>query len=179
MIQDIPSILSKRRVVPDHREVYYLLMDGMRWDLWECVKSDFFGKMPNLFRFVRDGALRANLPTDTAAQLQRLEEAFRTIHRDFDDKGLLWKVSGIDGKIHSEKGPLTHLFANVISYLEIDLLFRLRKLPSRTLLILFSDHGFVENPAFNTAKKYQAPRYVHGKDSPFEVIVPWAWIMRL
>ena len=35
MIQDIPSILSKKRGVPDHRQAYYLLMDGMRWDLWE------------------------------------------------------------------------------------------------------------------------------------------------
>jgi len=28
-------------------------------------------------------------------------------------------------------------------------------------------------------KLHETPRYVHGKDSPFEVIVPWAWIMRL
>jgi len=27
--------------------------------------------------------------------------------------------------------------------------------------------------------KYETPRYVHGKDSPFEVIVSWVWIMRL
>jgi hypothetical protein len=37
----------------------------------------------------------------------------------------------------------------------------------------------VENPAFIPTAKYETPRYVHGKDSPFEVIVPWAWIMRL
>ena len=46
-------------------------------------------------------------------------------------------------------------------------------------LIIFSDHGFVENPAFIPTDKYETPRYVHGKDFPFEVIVPWAWIMRL
>jgi len=79
----------------------------------------------------------------------------------------------------AEKGPLTHLFANVVSYLKIDLLFRLRKFAPRTLLIIFSDHGFVENPAFTPTDKYETPRYVHGKDSPFEVIVPWAWIMRM
>ncbi len=85
--------------------------------------------------------------------------------------------AGTSGR--ASKGPLTHLFANVVSYLKIDLLFRLRKLPPRTLLIIFSDHGFVENPAFTPTDKYETPRYVHGKDSPFEVIVPWAWIMRL
>ncbi len=179
MIQDIPSILSKKRGVPDHRQAYYLLMDGMRWDLWESIKSDFFGKMPNHFRFVREGALWANQPTDTAAQLALFEQAFREVHGGLDDEGLFWKISGIDEKIHTEKGPLTHLFANVISYLKIDLLFRLQKLPARTLLIIFSDHGFVENPAFIPTDKYETPRYVHGKDSPFEVIVPWAWIMRL
>lgn len=179
MIQDVPTILSKKRKVPDHRQLHYLLMDGMRWDLWQQIKSDFFGKMPNLFRFVREGALWANQPTDTGAQLGRLKEAFQAAEQDPEEEGLLWRISGIDEKVHSEKGPLTHLFANVIGYLEIDLLFRLRELPSRTLLILFADHGFVENPAFNPADKYEAPRYLHGKDSPFEVIVPWAWVMRL
>ncbi len=80
MIQDMPSILSKKRGVPDHRVVYYLLMDGMRWDLWESIKSGFFGKMPNHFRFVREGALWANQPTDTAAQLALFEQAFRAVH---------------------------------------------------------------------------------------------------
>ena len=179
MIQDIPSILSKKRGVPDHKRLYFLLMDGMRWDLWEFIKSGFFGKMPNLFRVVREGALWTSQPADTATQLARLEQAFQNVHENFEDLDLLWKISGIDEKVHSEKGPLTHLFANVISYLEIDLLFRLRKLPSRTLLILFSDHGFVENPAFRPTDKYETPRYIHGKDSPFEVIVPWAWVMKL
>jgi energy-coupling factor transporter ATP-binding protein EcfA2 len=177
MIQDIPSLLSKKRGVPDHRAVYYLLMDGMRWDLWEAIKSDFFGRMPNHFRIVREGAFWANQPTNTAAQLALFEQAFQAIHGSLDDT--FWKISGIDEKIHTEKGPLTHLVANVISYLEIDLLFRLRRLPPRTLLIIFADHGFVENPAFTPTDKYESPRYVHGKDSPFEVIVPWAWIMRL
>jgi hypothetical protein len=178
MIQDIPYILSKKRPIPDHHRVCYILMDGMRWDLWEHLKSEFFGKMPNLFRFVRQGVLWANQPTNTSSQLAHFEEAFRAAYSDSEDV-LFWKISGIDEKVHSEKGPLTHLFANIISYLEIDLLFRLRDLPSRTLLILFSDHGFVENPAFNPKDKYDTPRYIHGKDSPFEVIIPWAWIMRI
>jgi len=179
MIQDIPALLSKKRRVPDHKQVFYVLMDGMRWDLWECIKSDFFGKWPNFFRIVREGAFWANQPSNTPSQLSRFEQAFRLTYPDVDPKELLLKVSGIDEKIHTEKGPLTHLFASVISYLEIELLFRLKKLPSRSLLILFSDHGFVENPAFNPADKYESPRYLHGKDSPFEVIIPWAWVMRL
>ena len=44
MIQDIPSILSRKRNVPDHQHLCFVLMDGMRWDLWECIKADFFDK---------------------------------------------------------------------------------------------------------------------------------------
>ena len=178
MIQDMPSILSKKRGVPDHRGVHYILMDGMRWDLWEKIKSGFFGKMTDQFRFVREGALWTHQPSDTAAQMERFSRAFHEVHGD-GGKDLLWKISEVDEKIHTEKGPLSHLFANVLSFLELELLYRLRGLPSRTLIILFADHGFVENPGFNPTDKYGAPRYIHGKDSPFEVIVPWAWVMRI
>ena len=179
MIQDIPAILTKKRGVPDHRQARYVLMDGMRWDLWQKIKTDFFEKMPNLFRVVREGALWSGQPSDTASQLDRLKQAFTDFDPGIAPESQLIKVSGIDEKVHTEKGPLPHLFGNIINYLEIDLLFRLKKLPSRTLLILFADHGFVENPAFDRTDKYEAPRYTHGKDSLFEVIVPWAWVMRL
>ena len=179
MIEDIPALVSRKRQVPDHTQRQYMLMDGMRWDLWETIKADFFGKMPNLFRVVREGAIWAHQPTNTSSQLPRLEGAFSVAGGNIEEEDPLWKLSGIDEKIHSEKGPLPHLFGNVISYLEIDWLHRLRRLPSRTLLILFSDHGFVENPAFDPSAKYENARYIHGKDSPFEVIVPWAWVMRV
>ncbi len=179
MIEDIPTLVSRKRQVPDHGQRQYLLMDGMRWDLWETIKTDFFGKMPNLFRLVREGAIWAHQPTNTSSQLPRLEEAFLAAGGDMEEQHPLWKLSGIDEKIHSEKGPLAHLFGNVVNYLEIDWLHRLRRLPARTLLILFSDHGFVENPAFDPSAKYESARYIHGKDSPFEVIVPWAWVMRI
>jgi hypothetical protein len=178
MIEDIPVMLSKKRKVPDHARLQYMLMDGMRWDLWETIKADFFGKRANLFRVVKEGAIWARQPTNTSSQLPLLEKAFLETGRNPGDD-LLWKLSGIDEKIHSEKGPLTHMFRNVVSYLEIDWLHMLRRLPSRTLLILFSDHGFVENPAFDPSAKYESPRYTHGKVSPFEVIVPWAWLMRI
>ena len=179
MIEDIPRILSKKRQTPDFDHLRYLLMDGMRWDLWEIIKRDFFGKKPHLFRMVREGALWAHSPTTTATQLSRFEKAWADTNGEGQEESELWKLTGIDEKIHSEKGPLSHLFANVVSYLEIEWLHRLKRLPSRTLLILFADHGFVENPAFDPSAKYENPRYLHGKDSPFEVIVPWAWVMRI
>lgn len=179
MIQDIPGLVSKKRGVPDHNRKVYLLMDGMRWDLWEKIKKDFFARMPDRFRVVREGALWAHRPTTTSFQLPHLEQALRNVFPDTDLAELLWKITGIDERIHAEKGGLENLFSSVIRYLDLELLHRLRDLPSRTLLILFSDHGFVENPGFNHGDKYAADRYIHGRDTPFEVIVPWAWVMRI
>ena len=178
-IGDIPALLARKRGVPEHRALRYLLMDGMRWDLWEHVKEAFFARFSNHFHVAREGLLWAQRPTSTAEQLRRLEQAFAAAGRRPDDPDLLWKLSGVDEKVHSEKGPLTHLFSNVVSYLELEWLRRLTELPSRTLLIVFSDHGFVENPAFDPTDKYALQRYIHGGDTPFEVIVPWAWVVRL
>lgn len=179
MIGDIPGLVSRKRNVPDHARSIYLLMDGMRWDLWGKIKNDFFARMPERFRVVREGALWAHRPTTTSFQLPRLEQALRDACPGRDLSELLWKISGIDEKIHAEKGGLEHLFSSVLRYLDLELLHRLRDLPPRTLLILFADHGFVENPEFNRADKYGTDRYTHGRDTPFEVIVPWAWVMRL
>lgn len=179
MIQDIPDLISRKRNVPDHDRIVYLLMDGMRWDLWEKIKKDFFARMPERFRVVREGALWAHRPTTTSFQLPHLEQGLRDAFPGKDLGEVLWKISGIDERIHAEKGGLEHLFISVLRYLDLELLHRLRDLPPRTLLVLFADHGFVENPEFHRNDKYGADRYIHGRDTPFEVIVPWAWVMRL
>ncbi len=75
MIENIPGLISKKRQTPDYDQFRYLLMDGMRWDLWEIIKTEFFGKMPQLFRVVREGPLWAHSPTNTAPQLSRFEKA--------------------------------------------------------------------------------------------------------
>lgn len=179
MIRDIPFLSKQKRGVPNHDKVRYVLMDGMRWDLWQTIKEDFFGKTRQYFRFVREGTAWAHLPTNTPTQLVLFEESLKTLDPHHSLEENLLKVSGMDERIHTEKGGLTHLFANIVRYLEIDLLFRLKEMPSGTLLILFADHGFVENPLFNDMDKYHSSRYTHGGDSPFEVIVPWAWVMRV
>jgi len=179
MVQDVPFLLRKKRGVPDYNKLRYVLMDGMRWDLWQAIRKGFFGKMEQHFRVVREGALWAHLPTDTPTQLSHFENALKASDPNRAPEDALLKVSGIDERIHTEKGSLTHLFANIVRYLEIDLAFRIKEMASGTLLVIFSDHGFVENPHFKPADKYDSPRYTHGGDSPFEVIVPWAWVMRI
>ena len=179
MVQDIPGQLKGKRNVPDHRDVRYLLMDGMRWDLWGEIKARFFGKKGQYFRIVREGALWAHYPTDTPTQMEQFEQELARMFPHKDPADLVIKATGIDERIHSEKGSITQLFSGVLGYLETELFYRLRDLPSGTLLILFADHGFVENPDFAPTAKYDSPRYIHGGMTPFEVIVPWAWVMRI
>lgn len=122
-------------------------------------KENFFGRMANQLRIIQEGALWAHLPTNTSRQMEFLQAVLEkdSAHgASLEER--IWKIGGI----------------NVLQYLELDLAPRLRELPPQTLLIFFSDHGFIENPRFAKADKYRTSRYIHGEDSPFEVIVPWA-----
>jgi hypothetical protein len=112
--------------------------------------------------------------------MESFEEALQKAGvKDRGPESKVWKVGGIDERVHTEKGTLEHLFRNVLQFLQLELAPRLRGLPSRTSLILFSDHGFVENPLFEKSDKYRTSRYMHGEDSPFEIIVPWAVVTRI
>lgn len=155
-------------------------MDGMRWDLWEYLKEKFFGPLGGQIRIAQEGTLWAHLPSSTPRQMEFLKAA---LEKDSaPGAGLeerVWKVGGIDERVHTEKGTPEHLFRNVLQCLELDLAPRLRELPSQSLIIMFSDHGFIENPHFEKGDKYRTPRYTHGGDSPFEIIVPWAVITKI
>jgi len=178
MIEDLPS-LALRKGLRETQKIY-LLMDGMRWDLWEYLKEKFFGPLGGQIRIAQEGTLWAHLPSSTPRQMEFLKAA---LEKDSaPGAGLeerVWKVGGIDERVHTEKGTPEHLFRNVLQCLELDLAPRLRELPSQSLIIMFSDHGFIENPHFEKGDKYRTPRYTHGGDSPFEIIVPWAVITKI
>jgi hypothetical protein len=163
MIEDF-----KRVKIPEEAQKIFVLMDGMRWDLWEYLKENFFASMANQFRIVEEGALWAHLPSTTPRQMEF-----------FTGEERIWKIAGIDERVHTEKGTSEYLFRNILQFLQLDLAPRLRELPVRTQIILFSDHGFVENPNFEKSDKYRSSRYIHGEASPFEIIVPWAALTKI
>jgi len=179
MIEDLPSLDLRKGRSREARKIY-LLLDGMRWDLWEYLKEKFFGPRGDQLRIAQEGALWAHLPTSTPRQMELLQGA---LEKDpGSSAGLeerIWKFGGVDERLHTEKGTLEHLFRNVLQYLELDLAPRLRELPPQSSLVMFSDHGFIENPHFEKTDKYHTSRYTHGEDSPFEVIVPWAVITKI
>jgi hypothetical protein len=178
--EDLVTEGLRKGSVPGGPPKIFVLMDGMRWDLWEFLKEKFFAPMANQFRVTQEGALWARLPSTTPGQMQFFEEAFEKAGlKDGRSGAEVWKIGGIDERVHTEKGTIEHLFRNVLQYLQLELSPRLRELPARTSLILFSDHGFVENPVFEKSDKYRTSRYIHGEDSPFEIIVPWAAVTRI
>jgi len=152
----------------------------MRWDLWEYLKESFFKPLAHQVRIVSEGPLWAHLPSSTPRQLELLQAAMeKTFPEGKGWAESLWKIGGIDERVHTERGGLEYLFRNVLQYLQLDLAPRLRELPPQTLLLFFSDHGFVESPHFDKSDKYRTSRYFHGEASPFEVIVPWAAAVRM
>ena len=163
MIEDL-----EKAKIPQGEQKIFVLMDGMRWDLWEYLKENFFAPMANQFRIPQEGVLWAHLPSTTPRQMEY-----------FTGERKLWKIPGIDERVHTEKGPLEYLFRNILQFLQLDLSPRLRELPAGTQLIIFSDHGFVENPHFEKSDKYRVSRYTHGEASPFEIIVPWASVTKI
>ena len=180
MVEDLPALNPWKRKLAEGRERILILLDGMRWDLWEYIKESFFKPLAHQLRIVSEGALWAHFPSSTPRQMELLQQAGE---KSFPGgKGWtesLWKVGGIDERVHTERGGLEYLFRNVLQYLQLDLAPRLRELPPQTLLLFFSDHGFVESPRFDKSDKYRTSRYFHGESSPFEVIVPWAAAIRM
>jgi len=163
MIED----LEKVKLTEEAQKIF-VLMDGMRWDLWEYLKENLFSSMANQLRIVQEGAFWAHLPSTTPRQMEF-----------FTGEKKLLKVAGIDERVHTERGNLEYLFRNIHQFLQLDLKPRLRELSTGTQIIIFSDHGFIENPHFEKSDKYRASRYIHGEASPFEIIVPWAELVKI
>jgi hypothetical protein len=176
MIEDLKSPGFGREGPAEQGDRILLLLDGLRWDLWEYLKEKFFASLSDRLRLVQEGALWAHFPADTPRQMVFFEGP---ANKKPAAGTAVWKLGGIDERVHTEKGPLEHLFRDVLQYLQLELTPRLRTLPAGTALILFSDHGFVENPRFDKTDKYRQSRYTHGEASPCEIIVPWARFLKI
>jgi hypothetical protein len=178
MIEDLQEGPLGREGPSEKGDRIFLLLDGLRWDLWEYLKEKFFAPLNDRLHPVREGALWAHFPSDTPRQMSFFERG--NPGGQSSERGTqIWKIGGIDERVHTEKGILEHLFRDVLQYLQLELAPCLRTLPSGTSLILFSDHGFVENPHFERTDKYRLPRYRHGEASPLEIIVPWAQFLKV
>lgn len=180
MVEDLHSPQFLKANLPEEGKNIFLFLDGLRWDLWEFLKEKFFGSLQPQVRILHEGALWAHYPSTTPRQMEFFDRsAPKTDENGRQSEPTVWKVSGIDERVHTEKGTIEHLFRNILQYLQLELAPRIRELSSGTSLVLFSDHGFIENPHFEKSDKYRTARYLHGEASPLEIIVPWATLVRI
>lgn len=169
----------------------YLLLDGMRWDIWSYLKREFFGLQGLDLKVIKEMALWAFYPTTTQVQMDHFQKGLEKKEKSgrgrietealgafseslkFDQLEIV-KFNFIDNKIHSTKDSLEIMAQEVLLQSKLLLQPYLESLPRNSVIVLFADHGFRTNPNWEPSAKYDQPRYIHGGVSPEEVIVPLA-----
>ncbi len=152
-----------------------LLLDGMRWDLWEEIKRDIFP--PLGYKLEAEGSYWAKAPTDTFTQLTALglDPCFENIapglHLMKKGRLRIFKIDLIDTYIHKAR-LLPHILKDEILPSLKKTLSPLTKGTKK--ILVFSDHGFRLDIRVALTGSYKQPLYAHGNISPEEVIVPWA-----
>lgn len=168
-----------------------VLIDGLRWDLYEMVKLHFLEKLFPDLKIVKELPVWSVLPSNTETVMEKLvnslgEMNFKKTAREpsasypsrlSEDVELvpglhLHKINVVDTKIHTSREDLVVFGNEILLQVKADLERYFQKLERGTRILVFTDHGFVENPAFTETRKYDQPRYRHGGGSPFELIVP-------
>jgi hypothetical protein len=195
MVLDVPDVALRVGRLHGARSVQLLLVDGLRFDLGLRVEALLRARLGQEVALTERLLLWAALPSDTATQLDLLgrgPDALRGLERAGDSdvtvaRGRMARVPrrvkaghrellkldlveaelGEPGGSETERldalaGPLTDAMAELCE-----------KLPTRTLLVVFGDHGFTfESLSDGTTVARQ------GGSRPEEVLVPaFAWLV--
>ncbi|MDY7030699.1 MAG: hypothetical protein SVY10_02180, partial [Thermodesulfobacteriota bacterium] len=202
-INDVPNALFQRFKKASGKDTgYFILLDGMRWDLWEYIKENTFITQSLNYRILEEVPLWALHPTTTEVQIRSLldsalqldmvadvESSYTTIKGaessltnayqeiELDNCIKIVKFGFIDNKVHQSKDDLVTLFREICVNMEVSVKSYMDRLPKGSLIFLFSDHGFLENMQY---KGHQdESRYFHGGASPWEVIVPFVAMLKI
>ena len=191
----VPEVFPyyKKALKAEHSE--FFLLDAMRWDLWGYIKRKVISSIPQI-RVVKEIPLWAHPPTVTSVQMDGFYSsswpAGVTLKNDFlagenfdlesekiEEKSIgeerLIKYNLIDNKLHVSPDDMVTLYREINLRLETYLSVYFDSLPAKSMVLLFSDHGFKENTGFPDKKK----RYSHGGLSLWEVMVPLVILYKL
>jgi hypothetical protein len=195
MVLDVPDVALRIGRLHGARSVQLLLVDGLRFDLGLRVEALLRARLGHEAALTERLLLWSALPSDTATQLDLLgrgPDALRGLERAGDSdvtvaRGRMARVPrrvkaghrellkldlveaelSEPGGSESERldalaGPLTDAVAELCE-----------KLPTRTLLVVFGDHGFVFDPLSDGTTVAR-----QGGSRPEEVLVPaFAWLV--
>ncbi|MEE8586898.1 MAG: hypothetical protein V3T83_18815, partial [Acidobacteriota bacterium] len=161
-----------------------LFVDCLAWPLWRLLSQRLQQRMSARVRLIEARLAHAYQPSNTLEQVTRWIAAGGPLAQDRlqkgfsfpsgDEEGVAYKLDWVDEKIHTSRESPYFLYEEILDQLASQLGAILNELPAGTLLVLFSDHGFIESPEFDPREKYKRPRYGHGGNSPFETVVPVA-----
>jgi hypothetical protein len=195
MVLDIPDVALRIGRLHGARSVQLLLVDGMRFDLGLRVEQVLRRRFGQEAALTERLLLWSALPTDTPTQLEligrgpdglrqlgsapesempvargRMASTPRRIkagHRELLKLDLVEARLAEPGEPEAER--LDHLAVDVASAIEE----LAGKLPNRTLLMVFGDHGFQLDPLDEGTSRCRA-----GGSTPEEVLVPaFAWLV--
>jgi hypothetical protein len=183
----------------------FVLLDGMRWDIWHRIKKNVLPDLTATYRVVDELPLWSAYPTSTKVQLERAglslpdrklraaepEVSYGSMGKETDREALpgFHRLAGPDGerverlnlvdeKIHESKAELVDLVQEVELHSRRTLAVLLEEAPRGSMILLFSDHGFVEDPRWKPDSRYRRARYKHGGASPWEVLTPCVVLYR-
>jgi hypothetical protein len=185
--------------------VRFVLMDGMRWDVWHRLKDNLLPDLRATYRVVDEVALWSAYPTSTKVQLERAglalpgeelraaEPAAGYRHEVPSQPphllpGFLslvgpqgeWveRLNLVDDKVHESTVDLVDLLREIELHSRRTLSVLLEEAPRGTLVLIFSDHGFREDGRWKPSARHKRQRYHHGGASPWEAITPLAVLYR-
>jgi len=196
MVLDVPELALRMGRLHGARSVQLVLVDGLRFDLGLRVEQRLRNLLGQGAALTERLLLWSALPATSAVQLEligRGAEALReftghvesevpvargrmasTLHRIKAGHRELLKLDIVEASVSepadgSEIDRLDDLADETASALGS----YMKRLPSRTLVMIFGDHGFVLDPLGAGTTRAR-----HGGASPEEVLVPaYAWLV--
>lgn len=201
----------QRKLKPS--QTHFLLIDGLRWDLWLYCRDEVLQALKGNYRIVDQVPVWVFLPSTTATQIEPLvtgeppsvshlteqeisssmlmeeqRQAYARQSKGTDsgrflemlqekDNLFTYTYQNIDHKIHTSTEDLLTLYEEIKLSLPAALRGYLEKLPEKSMVILFSDHGFIKKSG-SAKKNPKDGSYTHGGNSPWEMIVPLVVLYR-
>ncbi len=196
MVLDVPELAQRMGRLHGARTVQLVLVDGLRFDLGLRVEQRLRSLLGQGAALTERLLLWSALPATTSAQLEligRGPEALReftgsvesevpvargrmatTLRRIKAGHRELLKLDVVESRVSEPSdGTETERLDDLADEAARALGSYMKRLPARTLVMVFGDHGFVLDPRGGGTTRAR-----HGGASPEEVLVPaYAWLV--
>jgi len=196
MVLDVPELAQRMGRLHGARSVQLVLVDGLRFDLGLRVEQRLRSLLGQSAALTERLLLWSALPATTAVQLEligRGPEALReftgqvesevpvargrmasTLRRIKAGHRELLKLDVVEASVADPAdGSETDRLDDLADETARALGSYMKRLPSRTMVMIFGDHGFVLDPLGGGTTRAR-----HGGASPEEVLVPaYAWLV--